>query len=137
MTAARAAHTATLLPNGKVLIAGGYQHVGPELVLASAELYSDGLFGAQLAGTTVQINGTPAPLVYTSASQVAAVIPHSVFDSMAQVTVTYQGQTSPSFAIPVAPTARGSSLKMLRDGATPSPSIKMVRLTPPLTEKAT
>jgi hypothetical protein len=37
MTTQRAFHTATLLPNGQVLVAGGFDSNG--LALASAELY--------------------------------------------------------------------------------------------------
>jgi len=48
MTTARGQHTATLLPNGKVLITGGSAYGLPNAVLASAELYdpSTGTFAA-------------------------------------------------------------------------------------------
>ena len=39
LAAMRSGHTATLLPNGRVLIAGGYQEVSTSSVLASAELF--------------------------------------------------------------------------------------------------
>jgi len=39
MTIPRAEHSATLLPNGKVLIAGGYSPAAPGLTVATAELY--------------------------------------------------------------------------------------------------
>jgi uncharacterized protein (TIGR03437 family) len=55
----------------------------------------------------VLVNGTPVPLIYSSATQVAAVVPDSVASGTAQVAVTYQGQTSASFPVPVAPAAPG------------------------------
>jgi uncharacterized protein (TIGR03437 family) len=48
----------------------------------------------------VSFNGFAAPLIYTSAGQVAAIVPYEVTGSAAQVVVAYQGQTS-SFTVPV------------------------------------
>ncbi len=71
-------------------------------------LYGIGLGPAQLAlfpgtatsvptlvgGTAVSFNGIPAPVIYTSANQVAAVVPYALSGTTSQVTVTYQGQSS-------------------------------------------
>ena len=68
---------------------------------------ANGLYSAQLSGTTVQFNGIPAPLIYTWAAQVAAQVPDSVSVGTAQVTVTYDGRTSASFPVQVAQYAPG------------------------------
>ncbi|HVW85071.1 MAG TPA: hypothetical protein VHB50_10345 [Bryobacteraceae bacterium] len=69
---------------------------------------ANGAFGTQLAGTTVTFNGTAAPLIYTSSTVVAAVVPYEVYGSpSAQVVVTYQGNTSAVFTLPVGATAPG------------------------------
>jgi uncharacterized protein (TIGR03437 family) len=62
--------------------------------LVSARAGADGLYPTQLGGTSVQFNGVAAPLIYASATQVAAVAPYGVTGPAVQVTVTYQGQTS-------------------------------------------
>jgi uncharacterized protein (TIGR03437 family) len=49
---------------------------------------SAGLVGTGLAGTQVFFNGIPSPIVYTSATQVAAIVPYGV-SGVAQLTVTY------------------------------------------------
>ena len=59
----------------------------------------------QLAGTSVSFNGIPAPILYTSATQVAAVVPYEITGTTAMVTVTWQGQMSTPFAVTVAPSA--------------------------------
>jgi hypothetical protein len=55
MRSARSGHTATLLPNGQVLIAGGALHLrqqfGAGVVLASAEVYDSGAGTFDAAGT--------------------------------------------------------------------------------------
>ena len=75
--------------------------------LTSAHVGSDGLYDAGLAGTSVQFNGIPAPMIYTSATQVAAIVPYELTGASAQVTATYQGQTSASVTVAVAPSAPG------------------------------
>ena len=93
-----------IAPGELVVVTGS--GLGPAQVVSAAP-DSDGLYPAQLAGTTVLVNGTPAALISTSATQVAAVVPDSVSGGSAQVTVTYQAQTSASFPVPVAPAAPG------------------------------
>ncbi len=75
--------------------------------LVSAGPGSDGFYPTQLSGTSVQFNGVAAPLLYTSATQVAAVAPYGVTGPSVQVTVAYQGQTSLPATIRVFPVALG------------------------------
>jgi len=68
---------------------------------------ANGLLGKALAETVVTFNGIAASLLYTSATQVAAIVPYSLSGTPAQVTVTYLGQVSASYEIPVAASAPG------------------------------
>lgn len=60
-----------------------------------------------LAGTSVLINGSLAPVIYTSAGQVAVVMPFSVSGSLAQLFVQYQGQSSAAFNVSLSAVAPG------------------------------
>ena len=53
-------------------------------------------------GTSVFFNGAPAPVLYASASQVAALVPYGISGSLAQMYVQYQGATSVPFNVSVA-----------------------------------
>jgi uncharacterized protein (TIGR03437 family) len=59
------------------------------------------LFSKELSGTTISFNGIDAPVLYTSATQVAAIVPYAIKGPTAQVTVTYGGQVSGFFTVPV------------------------------------
>lgn len=100
-----ASHLAGAIAPGELVIVTG-SGLGPVQVVSGAP-DSDGVYAAQLAGTSVLINGAPVPLIYTSMSQVEAVVPDSIADGTAQIAVTYQGQTTASFPVPVAPVAPG------------------------------
>ena len=99
-----ASHLAGAIAPGELVLITG-SGLGPAQVV-SAVPNSDGLYPAQLAGTTVLVNGMPVPLVSTSATQVTAAVLDSI-TGIAQVTVIYQGQTSAAFPVPVAPAAPG------------------------------
>jgi uncharacterized protein (TIGR03437 family) len=91
-----------LLANGGGLAPGSIMVIfgsslGPA-TLQSAPAYP---LGTTLAGTSVQIGDASAFLVYTSATQVAAVVPSSVQPGTHQVTVTYNNRTSPPVSVPV------------------------------------
>jgi uncharacterized protein (TIGR03437 family) len=65
-----------------------------------------GLFATQLAGASVTINGVPAPIVYTSASQTAVIVPYATTGATAQITLAHLGKTA-TFQVPVASSAPG------------------------------
>lgn len=66
-----------------------------------------GFFGTNVAGTTVSFDGNPAPLIYSSATQVAAIVPYEeAIGATANVSVTYQSQTLTT-TIPVVSTVPG------------------------------
>jgi len=73
--------------------------------LTQFQLGSNGLVPTLVAGTSVVVNGALAPVLYTSSSQVAAVVPFEVSGSQAQVSVVYQGRSSQPLTVNVAATS--------------------------------
>ena len=87
---------------GKIIVIYGAGLGPPQLVLNQA---SGGQFGTGVGGTVVSFNGIAAPILYASATQVAAVVPYAISGTTAQVTVAYQGAVSAAFTVPVAASA--------------------------------
>ncbi len=89
---------------GEIVILYG-AGLGPaQLTQAQAQ---NGIVGTQLGGTVVTFNGMAAPLLYSYATQVAAIVPYGVTGSTVQASVSYLGQTSPAFSVPGAASAPG------------------------------
>jgi uncharacterized protein (TIGR03437 family) len=79
-------------------------NMGPSQ-LAGLTLDNNGYIGSQLAGTRVFFNGIPAPLIYVSDKQVAAIVPYTgTLHPTTQMTVEYQGNASLPIEIPVTAT---------------------------------
>jgi uncharacterized protein (TIGR03437 family) len=98
-----ASETAIAISPGKIVVIYG-AGLGPATLVQNQP--ANGVFGTQAGGTAVSFNGIPAPMIYTSATQVAAIVPYGISGSpTAQVTVSYQGQASSSFPLPVAVSA--------------------------------
>lgn len=74
-------------------------HLGPE-ALTTAELDASGKLATTLAGTRVFFDGVAAPMIYTSANQISAVVPSGVAD-MTTVRTEYQGATTGGVTISV------------------------------------
>jgi uncharacterized protein (TIGR03437 family) len=84
---------------GKLVVLYG-SGLGPsQLIHANAQS------STELAGTVVSFNGIAGPVLYTSAAQVAVIVPSSITGAEAQVTVRYNREVSAPFPIPVAASA--------------------------------
>jgi uncharacterized protein (TIGR03437 family) len=84
---------------GKIVVIYG-AGLGPAQLVRNQP--RNGQFGTAVDETVVSFNGIAAPVLYASATQVAAVAPYALGGAMAQVTVTYRGLESETFAVPVA-----------------------------------
>jgi len=60
-----------------------------------------GRVSTTLAGTQVTINNTPAPVIYTSATQVSVVVPYALSGNTASIVATYNGRTTAAFTTAV------------------------------------
>jgi len=76
--------------------------------IATLVLDAAGKVATTLNGVQVQFNGTPAPMIYASPGQLAAVAPYEL-EGRSQVTVqvNWSGQVSNSMSLPVVATAPG------------------------------
>ena len=88
----------TVAPGEVVAIFG--TNLGPAQ-LGNLQLDSNGNVGNSLAGTQVLFDGVAVPLLYSSSTQVGAVVPFGVNNTSTQVQVVYQGQTSNTLTVPV------------------------------------
>src|ERR1019366_6474999 len=74
--------------------------------LAGATIGGDGKVATDTGGTQVLFDGVPAPILYTSSGQVAAVVPYEVDGKLGtQVQVRNGSLTSDPVALPVWPVA--------------------------------
>ena len=96
--------TGAIVPGEVVVLYGS--GMGPAQITQSS-LTSGGLLPTSLATTSVFFNGTPAPVLYTSANQVGVIAPFALNGSNAQVAVLYNGQNSAPVSVPVAAVAPG------------------------------
>ena len=101
VTNAASFESGPLTPGEVVTLFGS--NLGPSPLVSQTP--SNNQFGNTLAGTQVLIDGVAAPLIYTSAGQVAAIAP---FEIAGKATVTvqaiYNDAVSPTLLMPVAST---------------------------------
>jgi trimeric autotransporter adhesin len=98
-----ASGTAGAIAPGEIITLYG-TGIGPSPT--SYMLETGGRLATNLSGTSVLINGVPAPLLYASAGQVNAIVPYEVGTSgTATIQVTSNGVTSATWGVPVVSSA--------------------------------
>jgi immune inhibitor A len=81
--------------------------IGPA-TLVSLQLTAGGLVSTTLGGTRVLFDGVAAPLIYSYATQVSAVVPYAVKSkTYTEVQIEYQGRLTKKLVLPVAPSMPG------------------------------
>jgi len=96
--------TGPVAPGEIVIIAGNFM---ADSALIGAQT-SAGFVAASLGATTVLFDDVPAPLLYTMANQLSAIVPYEVSgQAQTSIQVEYQGVRSTPFTVAVAPTAPG------------------------------
>ena len=90
--------TGAIAPGEVVVLYGS--GLGPD-TLATYQL-QNGKVPPSVGGTSVYFNGTAAPVLYASSTQVAAIAPFELTGTSAQVYVSYQGLTSTPITVPLA-----------------------------------
>jgi uncharacterized protein (TIGR03437 family) len=95
----------TVAPGEIVAIYGN--GVGPA-ALANYQITPANFFDTIAGDTTVLFDGIPAPLIYASGGQTAAIVPYSVAgQATTQMVVNYRGLASTPLKLNVAPSAPG------------------------------
>jgi uncharacterized protein (TIGR03437 family) len=102
-----ASWTGASVAPGELVVIGGTM-LGPSTGVSGTVDPSTGKMVSQLAGTTVLFNGVAAPLLYTSATQVNAIVPYETSGcTQATLQVQYQGVLSPATTLQCASAAPG------------------------------
>lgn len=98
-------HSGAIAP-GEVVALFGYNLGPPQL--QTAALDSSGRVAQNLSGLQVFFDGTPAPIVYTSANASSVIVPYSVAGkSTVNLSIQYDQLTSSALALNVAESAPG------------------------------
>ena len=87
---------------GKIVVIYG-AGLGPAQLIENRP--TNGALGVELSGTSVTFNGIAAPILHTSATQVAAVVPYAITGTSVRVVVTYRGQVSNELTVAAAAAA--------------------------------
>lgn len=110
LTGAGIVHGATAqsgpISPGQILVLYG-ERLGPT-ALTTLALDAQGRVATSLAGSRLLIDGTPAPLIYTSASQLSVIVPFAVAGkTSARIVPEFNGVPGATLMIPVQPAAPG------------------------------
>lgn len=83
------------------------QDLGPSS-LALGTFDADNVLSNTVGGTQVLFDGKPAPLIYSVAGQLSAIVPYAVAGKTStQVQIQYNGKSSPMIQVPVVDAAPG------------------------------